>query len=196
MKNAIAMMEPPGIWAKMCGRVMNTSPGPSEGEIPYANTAGMIARPAIRANSVSNTPVRDDVAMIFSFLLTYDAYVIMVPHPILSEKNAWPSAFSKVSAVTFEKSGLKRNSTPFELPGNKREFTAMATTRIKRRGITIFENFSIPPFIPLITTKQVKQRKSARYISGSHTLDTESVNMVVNCPWSAVVNLKVIAFTK
>ena len=103
-----------------------------------------------------------------------------MPHPILKEKNAWPNALRQVSAVTLEKSGFRRNSTPFWLPGSIREFTAMATTRKKRRGITIFENFSIPPFIPLITTKQVKQRKSARYISGSHTLDTESVNIVVS----------------
>ena len=105
----------------------------------------------------------------------------MVPHPILREKNACPSAFRTVFGVTFEKSGLKRNSTPLWLPGSKSEFTAMATTSTKSTGITSFENFSIPSLTPYTTTTQVIIKKMARYIIGCHTLDTESLNIFVNC---------------
>ncbi len=53
----IASMLPAGIWAKICGNVMYTKPGPSEGDVLKANTAGIMAKPAKRAKEKSATTV-------------------------------------------------------------------------------------------------------------------------------------------
>ena len=56
--------------------------------MPNANTAGIIAKPAMMANNVSIIAVSLASPVIFSFFLTYEAYVITVPQPMLKEKNA------------------------------------------------------------------------------------------------------------
>ena len=60
----------PGEFIHTFGDVMNTRPGPSPGLIPNANTAGIIAQPAMMAKTVSATAVSADVFTIFSLLLT------------------------------------------------------------------------------------------------------------------------------
>ena len=72
-KNAMEMMaltmgREPAIRLKIKGRVSNTSPGPVPGSMPAENTAGMIAKPAITANSRSETAVpRPDTIRFSSF---------------------------------------------------------------------------------------------------------------------------------
>ena len=67
-----------------------------------------MARPAIRANIRSDTAVAALWNIMFSFLLTYEAYVMMVPKPSEREKKACPSAVAIALPSIFEKSGLKR----------------------------------------------------------------------------------------
>ena len=69
-KNRIARNSPKGIWANMKGNVTNTRPGPSAGEMPNENTAGIIASPAIMANNVSVIAVWAESPTIFSRLFT------------------------------------------------------------------------------------------------------------------------------
>ena len=45
-------------------------PGPAPGSMPAAKTAGMMAKPAMMANSRSETAVPAPVTRMFSFLLT------------------------------------------------------------------------------------------------------------------------------
>ena len=67
-----------------------------------------------------------------------------VPIPIERVKNACPIALSHTSVVTFEKSGLKRNSSPLEAFGSDMEHIASTISKIKSIGIVIFEPRSIP----------------------------------------------------
>ena len=147
-KNNIASTPPNGICAKTYGKVTNTRPGPWLGEMPNENTAGMIATPARIANSVSAIAVCTDIFTTFSPLFTYEAYVKMMPKPTLKEKNAWPRASRKVFAVTFEKSGLKRKSSPAPAPGRVTERTAITTTIRNSSGISTLEYLSMPSFTP------------------------------------------------
>ena len=107
-KNSIATKPPAGIWPKTNGRVSKTRPGPDCGLRPKAKTAGIMAMPAMRANIRSETAVAVLWKRMFSFLSTYDAYVIMVPNPRDREKNACPRAAAQAFPVILEKSGLKR----------------------------------------------------------------------------------------
>ena len=75
---------------------------------PNANTAGMMAMPATRANIRSEAAVAVLWKRGFSFLSTSEAYVNMVPKPREREKNACPRAAAHTLASIFEKSGLKR----------------------------------------------------------------------------------------
>ena len=61
------------IFAKIYGSVSKMSPGPAPGSMPAANTAGMMANPAIRANIRSKPTVPKPVARIFSRLWMYEA---------------------------------------------------------------------------------------------------------------------------
>lgn len=83
----------------------------------------------------------------------------MVAQPILSEKKACPSAFRKVSAVTLEKSGLKRNSRPAPAPGRVTDRTAMAIMVRNSTGIMTLVYLSIPSLIPASSTRAVTIRK-------------------------------------
>ena len=47
---------------KMNGRVSKMSPGPAPGSMPAAKTAGMMAKPAMIANSRSKSAVKKPVA--------------------------------------------------------------------------------------------------------------------------------------
>ena len=69
-KKKMATMPPAGSWLKIYGSVVKTRPGPSPGLMPKAKTAGMMAQPAISANSVSATAVSVPILTIFSFLDT------------------------------------------------------------------------------------------------------------------------------
>ena len=69
-KKRMATTPPAGIWLKIYGSVVKTSPGPSPGLIPNAKTAGMMAQPAISAKSVSARAVSVPIFTIFSFFLT------------------------------------------------------------------------------------------------------------------------------
>ena len=56
------------ILEKMKGRVSNMSPGPAPGSIPAAKTAGITAKPAMRAKSRSKKVVPKPETRMFSFL--------------------------------------------------------------------------------------------------------------------------------
>ena len=56
--------------AKIYGTLLKMRPGPVPGEIPAANTAGIIANPASMAKVRSETAVPTLDASMFSFLLT------------------------------------------------------------------------------------------------------------------------------
>lgn len=178
-KNTMAIMEPPGIWQNISGNMMNTRPGPSLGDMLKAKTAGIMAIPAIKAKTVSEMAVSDDVLSILSFFFTYDEYVSIVPQPILKEKNACPRAFINVSPVIFEKSGLKRKEIPSDAPGNVTERIAIIIIIKNNTGIIIFENFSIPFLIPPSITPPVSSKNINMYIRGSHEDVTILLNMFV-----------------
>ena len=57
-------------------------------------------------------------------------------------------AARKTLPVTFEKSGLKRNSMPAAPPGSRHEQTTTTSNSRKSVGISAFEAFSIPPRTP------------------------------------------------
>ena len=61
------------IWLKIYGSVSNTRPGPAPGAMPAANTAGITAKPAMMANSKSETAVPIPDARMFSSFRMYDA---------------------------------------------------------------------------------------------------------------------------
>ena len=50
--------------------------------------------------------------------------------------------------LTFEKSGLKRNSTPFIPPGNRHELTTTTNSSTKSVGMKAFDARSMPPRTP------------------------------------------------
>ena len=74
-KNVSVMMYPSTgdsmpIWANMYGSVSYTSEGPAPGAIPAAKTAGIIAKPLMRAKPVSNTDVQmPDFRILSSFFM-------------------------------------------------------------------------------------------------------------------------------
>lgn len=116
-KNNTANTLPSGICAKILGSTINTSPGPSCGDIPNANTAGMMANPANTANNVSEMPVKKANLFKFSSFGMYDPYVIRQPMPRLKEKNACPNAANTAFVVILEKSGLNKTAArPQSLP--------------------------------------------------------------------------------
>ena len=67
-KNITAKSLPMGICRNMPGRVMNIRGGPALGSMPNANTAGIMARAAIMAATVSKNAVRMDAFGISSDL--------------------------------------------------------------------------------------------------------------------------------
>ena len=69
-KKRSCSMEPNGICWNISGSTTNTSPGPSEGAMPNAKTAGIMARPERRAKAVSEIDVSIEVFIMLSFLLT------------------------------------------------------------------------------------------------------------------------------
>ena len=71
-KKRMAMMPPIGNLPKMNGKVVNTRPGPSLGLMPKANTAGMMAQPAISAKAVSASAVCTESERIRSCFFTYE----------------------------------------------------------------------------------------------------------------------------
>ena len=58
------------IFANMKGRVSKMRPGPEDGSIPAVKTAGIMAKPAMRANIASKNAVQVPDARRFSFLST------------------------------------------------------------------------------------------------------------------------------
>ena len=69
-KKKMAITPPSGIWLKICGSVTNTRSGPSPGLMPKANTAGMMAQPAMMAKSVSAMAVWELNEMILASFFT------------------------------------------------------------------------------------------------------------------------------
>ena len=67
-KNITANSLPIGICRKISGRVINIRGGPAFGSMPNANTAGMMARAAMMAATVSKKAVRMDALGISSVL--------------------------------------------------------------------------------------------------------------------------------
>ena len=63
-KNTIPNNAPKGILLNAKGRVMNTNPGPPEGDKPFANTMGKIAIPANKATKVSKEATEKAVYII------------------------------------------------------------------------------------------------------------------------------------
>src|SRR5574344_1546592 len=146
-----------GIDANACwktlGKVMNTSDGPLSGLTPTENAAGNIMRPARMAIMVS---MMDICTADFSKLVSrpkYEAYVQRHAVPRLSEKNDCPRAAKMTSDVIFEKSGLKRNSTPVIAPGSMHEGMTSIINMTKSVGMSSLEIRSIPFFTPLIITR-------------------------------------------
>ena len=80
-------MRPNGIWLKMFGRVTKTSPGPSPGLMPKEKTHGKMTAPDRKATRKSMDATCMAVDEMFSVFLRYEPYVVMVPMPMLSEKN-------------------------------------------------------------------------------------------------------------
>ena len=73
MKKRIAIRPPRDILEKMNGSVSKTRPGPAWGLSPLANTAGIMAHPAIRAKMRSETAMEAEERIRLSFRLTYEA---------------------------------------------------------------------------------------------------------------------------
>ena len=107
---------------------------------------------------------------------------MMVPKPSESEKKACPRAAAKAWASIFEKSGLKRYSTPFPAPGRVSEYTAMAITMKNSIGIITLLNFSIPSLMPTITMTVVATMKTVCMMSGAHGAETKFMNMPFIAP--------------
>ena len=59
----------------------------------------------------------------------------MVDTPMLSAKNACPSAVSMVSCRMYDQSGLSRKDTPAIAPGSVSERTASSTNSTNSAGI-------------------------------------------------------------
>ena len=180
-KKSIATKAPRDMFENMNGNVSKTRLGPSSGSSPKANTAGIMAQLASNANMVSEMAVYEDEAAMFSFLLTYEPYVSIVPIPREREKKAWPRAAEHTDASIFEKSGLKRYASPSAAPGSVTARTAMMTMRTKSIGIITLPNFSIPLFTPEMTIRAVISRKMVCPISGAHTEDVKLLNKVPSC---------------
>ena len=123
-----------------------------------AYTAGMMASPAIMANNVSKNDIQADDASMFSCLLTYDAYVSMVPQPMLSEKKACPMAEMQVPAVTLLKSGTNMYLTPSTAPGRVSERTTTSTIITNSTVIMILLMRSMPLCTPNTIIRPVRPR--------------------------------------
>ena len=70
--------------------------------------------------------------------------MVMVPMPMLSEKNAWPRASKMPVNVSLEKSGLSRKASPSRAPGSVRARMQSKTMSSKSMGIRILLYFSMP----------------------------------------------------
>ena len=67
-KNTVAKIAPPGIAPNATGMETKKRLGPPAGSSPAANTMGKMAKPAIRATSVSDpTTMNDERGMLVSF---------------------------------------------------------------------------------------------------------------------------------
>ena len=111
------------------------------------------------ANVVSKNEIQADEARMFSSFFTYDAYVRMVPQPMLSEKNACPIAAIHVSAVTLLKSGTNIYLTPSMAPGSVSERTTTITMMMNSMVIMTFDIRSIPLRTPNTMIAPVSPRK-------------------------------------
>ena len=118
----------------------------------------------------------------------------MIPNPTLNEKNACPRASRKVFAVTFEKSGLKRKSSPAPAPGRVTERTAITTTIRNSRGISTFEYFSMPSFTPASNIAPDSPANNTKYSRGCQLEVTVCSNMPPKAAESDV-NLNIIPLT-
>ncbi len=87
--------------------------------------------------------------------------------PSEREKKAWPRESSSMLRVTLEKSGLNRNSTPLPAPGRAQEATTMTSNRMKRMGMSVLLNFSMPLRTPRMTTRWVMTMNTRVHTSGS-----------------------------
>ena len=96
------------ILQKMKGTVSKIRAGPTPGSIPAAKTAGMTAKPAIRAKRRSKTVVPTPETSMFSLGLMYEEYVRTVPTPSEREKKLCPRAEARALGVSRLKSGLSR----------------------------------------------------------------------------------------
>ena len=88
-------------------------PGPAVGSSPSANTAGKIASPASRPETVSPNVVHQAFAVRLSLSVRYDPYTTMNVPPSDSENIAWPIAATITRGVRSDAWNLRMyHSTP------------------------------------------------------------------------------------
>ena len=73
-------------WNTVCN-VTNNRPGPAPGSKPAANTAGIVARPAMIATNVSANGITSALLSKFCSLGKYEPYATMMDIPRDKEKN-------------------------------------------------------------------------------------------------------------
>ena len=83
------------------------------------------------------------------------------------------------SVVIFEKSGLKRNSTPAIAPGSMHDAMTRMMSRTKSVGMSNFEMRSIPFFTPRIITKCVSNTNPTAHNIGRIGLDENSTKYLL-----------------
>ena len=99
--------------------------------------------------------------------------------PRLSEKKACPMAASSTPPSTFSKSGFSKNSMPRPEPGNSSAQTARMSSRMKRAGIMILDERSMPFSTPFTIMKWVMSKNKTVHTTGSQGLLTNVSNRVM-----------------
>ena len=103
-----------------------------------------------------------------------------MPMPSDSEKNACPSALSRVPGVTTLQSGCRKKLTPAAASGRLRDLTQKTASSRKSRGIRMFESRSIPFCTPHMRMPVLTAIMMNVAHSGFHVVEMYSFILAAN----------------
>ena len=119
-----------------------------------------------------------------------------MPMPRLSEKKAWPSAFTTTPGVIFEKSGAKKKRRPSPAFGSDND-TQQNTTRSRNSmGISTFDSRSMPLRTPNSSTPRLSRMSTYVLTSGPVLPQMYSCMRALNTPSSADASASVVTPAK